>query len=112
MAKAINKKDKEKEIIVDNDVQLVSPELENKLTVNNLAKASQEVEVGQDSDNEISIVQSEPVVTPVKMVKVLMKKDHKCCIGGEWYYLIKDKHYNVPDNVKDILLKADLLQPI
>ena len=46
------------------------------------------------------------------MVKVLMKENHKCCIGGEWYYLEQGKQYNVPENVKEVLMKADKLLPL
>ena len=53
-----------------------------------------------------------PKKAPVKMVKVLLKENHKCCIGGEWYYLLGGKQYNVPSNVKDVLLKANKLLPL
>ena len=49
---------------------------------------------------------------PQKMVKVKMKDRHKCCIGGEWYYLEQGKQYNVPENVKEVLMKADKLLPL
>ena len=77
------------------EVQIISGELETKLT-SNLKKK----------------VVEEPKVTPVKMVKILMACDHKCCIGGEWYYLLKDKHYNVPENVKAVLMEANKLKPL
>ena len=47
-----------------------------------------------------------------KMVKVKMKDRHKCCIGGEWYYLEEGKQYNVPENVKEVLIKANKLLPL
>ena len=77
------------------EVQIISGELETKLK-SNLKKR----------------VVEEPKETPVKMVKILMACDHKCCIGGEWYYLLKDKHYNVPENVKAVLMEANKLKPL
>lgn len=53
-----------------------------------------------------------PTKAPVKMVKILVAKNHKCFIGGEWYYLLADKQYNVPQNVKEILAKANILKPL
>lgn len=95
-------------------VQLVSEELEKKLESNlkNTPKDHAEIIV-EDVQPEIKIeIPKEVVAPPTKMVKVLMNENHKCCIGGEWYYLLKDKQYNVPENVKDVLLRANKLKPI
>ena len=70
------------------------------------------VEEPKETLGEVQVVVEEPKVTPVKMVKILMACDHKCCIGGEWYYLLKDKHYNVPENVKAVLMEANKLKPL
>lgn len=54
-----------------------------------------------------------PVVTvqsSVKNVKVKVRKDHSCCIGGVWYNLEAGKEINVPSNVKQILASAGLLE--
>lgn len=48
----------------------------------------------------------------VKNVKVCVKTNHSCTIGGVTYHFIKGKQYNVPANVKSILLQADLLMPL
>lgn len=109
------KANNEVQIVVDSkEVQLVSPELEVKLN-NNLANTPvnvTEVEILKD-ENTVSIVKpQEPKVAPVKMVKILMSDNHKCYIGGEWYYLLKNKHYNVPENVKTILKRANKLQTL
>lgn len=94
-------------------IQLVSEELETKLE-SNLKNTPKDVEiVVDDTQPEIKIeVPKEVTPPPTKMVKVLMSENHKCCIGGEWYYLLKDKQYNVPENVKDVLLRANKLKPI
>lgn len=101
----------------ESEVKLVSGELESKLKNNlkNTPKKEEEIEETENTtiDKGIKIEKvEEPTVAPAKMVRILMAENHKCFIGGEWYYLIKDKHYNVPENVKNILLKANILRPL
>ena len=91
------------------EVQLISGELETKLKSNLKKKV---VEEPTETLGEVQVVVEEPKQIPVKMVKILMACDHKCCIGGEWYYLLKDKHYNVPENVKAVLMEANKLKPL
>ena len=91
------------------EVQIISGELETTLKSNLKKKV---VEEPKETLGEVQVVVEEPKVTPVKMVKILMACDHKCCIGGEWYYLLKDKHYNVPENVKAVLMEANKLKPL
>ena len=86
------------------EVQIISGELETKLKSNLKKKV---VEEPKETLGEVQVVVEEPKVTPGKMVKILMACDHKCFIGGEWYYLLKDKHYNVPENVKAVLMEAN-----
>lgn len=96
--------------IVSDEVKLVSDNLETKLKNNLKSKKDEEVKIDL---GEVAVVQVEqPVKSPIKMVKVLMAYDHKCYVGGEWYYLLKDKQYNVPENVKGILMKANKLKPL
>lgn len=102
-------KQKNVEIVVDEGVQLVSDELNKKLT-NNLKKKKETEQ--QSLSEDVVLEVEEPKVAPVKMVKILMNQDHKCFIGGEWYYLLKDKHYNVPENVKAILMNGNKLKPL
>ena len=91
------------------EVQIISGELETKLKSNLKKKV---VEEPKETLGEVQVVVEEPKVTPVKMVKILMACDHKCFIGGQWYYLLKDKHYNVPENVKAVLMEANKLKPL
>lgn len=49
---------------------------------------------------------------PENMVKIRMRTNHKCSIGGELYQLDGGKVYTVPENVKRILNKAGLLSPL
>ena len=91
------------------EVQIISGELETKLKSNLKKKV---VEEPKETLGEVQVVVEEPKQIPVKMVKILMACDHKCFIGGEWYYLLKDKHYNVPENVKAVLMEANKLKPL
>lgn len=47
-----------------------------------------------------------------KNVKVCLRVNHSCTIGGVTYHFVKGKQTNVPADVKAILLKADLLMPL
>lgn len=72
----------------------------------------EEVTLKPKKEKEVIIEPPKPVKKPEKMVKVKMKDRHKCCIGGEWYYLEEGKQYNVPENVKEVLMKANKLLPL
>lgn len=72
----------------------------------------EEVKLKPKKEKEVIIEQPKPIKKPEKMVKVKMKDRHKCCIGGEWYYLEEGKQYNVPENVKEVLMKANKLLPL
>lgn len=64
---------------------------------------------------EEEVVIEEPVKeqpTPVKMVKIKLKEEHKCHIGGEWYVFEAGRQYTVPEEVKYILSQNQLLLPI
>lgn len=91
------------------EVKIVSGELETKLQSNLKAK-KEEVKVDLGAVSVVETTDKEK--TPVKMVKILMNENHRCYIGGEWYYLLKDKHYNVPENVKNILMQSNKLRPL
>ena len=56
---------------------------------------AEEVTLAPKKEKEVVIEQPKTVKKPEKMVKVKMKDRHKCCIGGEWYYLEEGKQYNV-----------------
>lgn len=76
---------------------------EPKGTVATLLEKANEVEVKVDNA---------PTTKPTTMVRILMKEDHRCNIGGNWYCFTKGKHYNVPENVKNILMRANKLLPL
>lgn len=93
------------------EVSLVSKELEEKVAeVQETAEDNKEIKL----EGGVSLVKKEetPKVVEMKKVRVKMAQNHRCHIGGEWYYLLKDKCYNVPEEVKDVLMSANLLSPL
>lgn len=49
---------------------------------------------------------------PERKVKIVLKENHTCSIGGVRYHFEKGKQYNVPASVKSILMQAGLLMPL
>jgi hypothetical protein len=47
-----------------------------------------------------------------ELVKIKLKNDHRCNIGGEWYHFKKEKITIVPQQVRELLLKSGLLLPL
>lgn len=59
------------------------------------------------------VVFSDVESTPApRNVKVRLKRNHSCVIGGERYNFEVGKQVSVPENVKAILMRADLLLPL
>ena len=99
------------------DTKKVSTKKEDTIIIDDLkGKLKNTPKSNSKTDKETKDVVIEkveaPTKAPVKMVKILVAKNHKCFIGGEWYYLLADKQYNVPQNVKEILAKANILKPL
>lgn len=46
-----------------------------------------------------------------KLVRIRVAKRFKCYIG-EWYYFETNKTYNVPENVKNVLMQRGILLPM
>jgi hypothetical protein len=90
---------------------------ENQVTLGDILGATHlgetsEVPATQESNSGITLsedTQSKP--EPEKKVRIQLLRSHKCCIGMVWYNLEKDKYYNVPENVKQVLLREGLLKP-
>lgn len=76
-------------------------------TVEKIAKANEEI----DSISFNSNLDVEETVAE-HFVKIKVCKNHNCCIGSVHYQFVVGKQYNVPENVKRILLKAGLLAPL
>ena len=75
------------------------------------------VDAGENPETAppVKIVEEEEVTIkdiPERNVKVCLKANHSCSIGGTMYHFEKGKQYNVPISVKEILLQSDLLAPL
>lgn len=60
-------------------------------------------------------IEKDTVVKQAKkeqLKKIVTVVDHTTCIGGVWYTFKKGVQQNVPTEVKEILLKANLLGTI
>ena len=79
--------------------------LDDLVRVTDTEEEKAEDETSADSSDDDVTIQS-----AVKKVKVKVKKDHSCCIGGIWYNLVAGKETNVPEDVKRILASANLLE--
>lgn len=68
----------------------------------------------KDNDKKISVQKTKSTTTKEQIVRIKMARNHKCHIGGQWYYLEAGKYYNVPENVKRILVNSgmNLLAPL
>lgn len=62
--------------------------------------------------DEVSFNENLEQKSAVKFVKILPRADHNCVIGGTRYFLKKGVQQNVPAEVKEILMKSDLLMPL
>lgn len=101
--KPTNKKIAKKEEVVVEKKEEVVVEEAPKGTVEKLLNNKKE---------EVVVIKEEPKEKPQTTVRILLNQDHKCNIGGNWYCFKKDKHYNVPENVKAILMRAGKLSPL
>lgn len=97
----------------ENTELLIVDELDSdpELTVADDVTHNHEVVVVEDKD-EVILVENTNVPIEPKKVKIKLREEHKCNIGGEWYYFSKNSVYTVPENVKAILTEADLLLPL
>ena len=88
--------------------EVVTPEVATEEPTEELVMVADEEKKAEDvssaDSSEVTIQSS------VKNVKVKVKKDHSCCVGGVWYNLEAGKEINVPANVKQILANAGLLE--
>lgn len=98
------------EVTVDEEIKEVVSEVEEK--VEDVEEKKSEVKKGEPiiEVNEDKVDTSK-IATPTN-VRIKMKTDHKCCIGGEFYVFKKGSCYNVPKEVKMRLAKAGVLLPL
>lgn len=108
--------DETPEVTVPENVKVETPEESEKETTTAPEQETSEVDVTVPDveEPEVSVDTSsvDDSKKPENMVKVRMRTDHKCTIGGELYQLESGKVYTVPENVKRILNKAGLLSPL
>lgn len=107
--------DETPEVTVPENVKVETPEeSEKETTAPEQETLEVDVTVPDVEEPEVSVDTSsiDDSKKPENMVKVRMRTDHKCTIGGELYQLESGKVYTVPENVKRILNKAGLLSPL
>ena len=107
--------DETPEVTVPENVKVETPEENEKETTAPEQETPEvDVTVPDVEEPEVSVDTSsiDDSKKPENMVKVRMRTDHKCTIGGELYQLESGKIYTVPENVKRILNKAGLLSPL
>lgn len=71
--------------------------------------------VENSTDNTVNEVVANADIeqkSAVRNVRVMLKSDHTCSIGGTRYFFKKGVCVNVPQEVKDILNKSGLLMPL
>ena len=107
-------------IVVGEEVTEVQEvEVKNEEVIEEVATVMPEVVVSANLKEKLANIKNDEVkvvntnkTAPVTMVKVKLVKNHRCHIGGEWYSFQAGKQYNVPEQVKLTLLKANLLMPL
>lgn len=92
-------------INTDNDASIVEEALQAMAEEESKAKEEPKLE-------EVSFNEDLNQKSAVKFVKILPKMDHNCSIGGVRYFLKKGVQQNVPAEVKEVLMKSDLLMPL
>lgn len=92
--------------VEDNTEEIIGEQDNENEEVDNIEEQDNDVIVDADSVEKFTSTEE------VKQVKIKMKEDHNCFIGGQWYNLKKNTTCNVPQNVKSILSKAGLLLPL
>lgn len=84
-------------------------EIEDGMITDSAESVQEEVSV---SEPEVTFNEALEQKSAVKNVKILPKEDHNCSIGGVRYYLRKGVQQSVPEEVKAVLLKSNLLLPL
>lgn len=97
-----------KEVEKPEEVEVVKDTVE---VENPLDKLVEDVnKVAEEHKEEVSVVKEVSVKEP--KTRVVLNRNLDTYIGTTWYRFEKGKTYNVPKNVKEILLKAGFLAVI
>lgn len=91
------------------NIEVVKPVEETDIADEILEEVKDSETLSVDKSVETGV---ENIPTTEYNVKIRMREDHYCCIGGERYDLKKGKLYTVPENVKRILNDAGFLAPL
>lgn len=118
---------KPKKVVEKKTVNVVTPdfvvdEVKTEVDINDDLSVEED-EIEEDDIQEDTKEEPVVIITPVeeltpptpvedKNVRIKLRVDHKCVVGGEMYDLKKDQCYNVPSGVKKRLNKAGLLAPL
>jgi len=90
-----------------------SEDVETKVDSENPDKEEDENSETAPPDPEIKFEDKDSQKSSIeKNVKVCLKVNHSCNIGGVSYHFEKGKQVNVPSSVKTILMQAGLLMPL
>lgn len=99
------------EIMVNDDV--VTDDVVTDGAVTDVAETVETSDVKNPTEDEVTINEDETVAVPAeRKVKVRLRENHRCHIGGETYDFKKGQVALVPEFVKSVLAKADLLQSL
>lgn len=74
--------------------------------MNENEKIETEVEESTKKSSQVKKVEQKPIVVSEKYVKIKSKVNGKRYIGGQWYFLEKDKEVEVTEDAKRSLLNA------
>lgn len=115
MAKTVTKKSDKVEIKVGAETTqtvdvVISPSLRTKVA--EIKDNTEKKLETQSEETEVKVVAPTKPMQTTKMVKVMLSASHRCHIGGEWYTFQANKQYNVPEQVKKILMQSGLLLPL
>lgn len=77
-------------------------------TLNDLGMGKEELEIDPEALS-LEVLEEDK---DEKLFRIKPRKDHRTFIGDKWYFLKKGVYQNVPAQVKDILMKAGLLDPL
>ena len=93
--------DEEEEVVIADENTIVIDSKEEVIVIDEVKEPKKEVTLDLKEE-----------VKADKMVKIVTNVNHRCCVGGEWYFFTKDEVQIVPQNVKNILREAGLLAPL
>lgn len=97
--------------VVEGVVEVAEEKIIEEITIKESPK------VKKDKVTPSKTISTDVYITPQaesvkKEVRVKTKRDHKCNVGGQWYYFTANRVSSVPEQVRNILLKSGMLLPL